>query len=310
MAPLFKNKMILGVKVESTKGTAVVPVGGDAIIAYDVSFKKEVTMAERRGGGASLGHTHGQVIDSTRAGRATFTTELKSDGTSPYWTNESQTLFNACGLSLSTATYTPSSSFSTHTTITLYQWLDGKLYAIYGAMGTFTIKNESGGRVLVDWDFLGIWASPTDTSIPTPTWETATPMRTNDSSGSLTVHSDSIKVGSFSFDVGNEVGLREDVGAAGGAISAIITSRNPTCSIDPEDDTVANHDFYGKWLAGTQAALAIAVTDGTDTMTLTLPKFQYTELTQADRHGIATLDATGVAIQNSAADDEFTMVMS
>ena len=310
MAPLFKEKTILGVKVESTKGTAVVPVGGDAVIAFDVNFTQEATMAERRGGGASLGHVQGQVIDSMRAGRATFTIEVKTTGGTPWWTPETQVLLKACGLSLATATYTPTSAYATQKTLTLYSWLDGKLRAIYGAMGNATFKTEAGGRVLIDFDFLGIWAAPTAAALPTPTWETRTPMRTNAAAGALTVHGTAVLVSSFSFDLGNQVDLREDIGAAGGAINAIITSRNPTCSIDPEDDLVATHDFYGKWLAGTTGALVIAVTDGTDTLTMTAPKFQYTELSPGDRHGIATLDATGVALQNSAADDDFTLVMT
>jgi hypothetical protein len=310
MAPLFKNKMILGIKVESTKGTAVTPVGTDAMIVYDLDMKAEATVAERRGGGGSLGMTHPSIIDSMRAGRATFTAEIKTVGSSIWWTPEMQVLLKSCALSLSTATFTPTSVFATGTTCTLYGWIDGKLEAIYGAMGTAKFRNESGGRVLIDFEFLGIWAAPTDAAMPTPTWETGTPMRTNEAAGSFTVHTDTILIGSFEFDLGNQVDLREDVGAAGGAISAIITSRAPVWSFDAEDDLVATHDFYGKWLAGTQGALALAITDGTDTLTFNAPKLQYTELAPGDRHGIRTMDVTAACIQSAAVDDEFSLVMT
>jgi hypothetical protein len=95
---------------------------------------------------------------------------------------------------------------------------------------------------------------------------------------------------------------RADAAVTGGVISSIITNYDPAFSFDPEADVVANYDIYGIWLAGTEAAVSLLMTDGTVNVTLACPKMQFKAIPEGDRDGIQIYDAEGQCNHDSGND--------
>ena len=127
--------------------------------------------------------------------------------------------------------------------------------------------------------------------------------------GTFTLATESIKISKFALDMGCEVIPRHDVDAAGGIAYYAITDYDSVLSIDPEADLIAGYDYYGAWLALTEAAVSLALTDGTDTVTFTLPKVQYRELKEGDRNGIAIYELTGQC-NHSAGNDSVAIAVT
>lgn len=305
-APLLSRKKLIRVALESTKGTAVTTT--DYLIVFDLNTNTDAQFTPRLAGNGFLGHPVPGVVDGVLAGSCSFTAELKGTDASALNTVLVK-LLQGCALEQSTQVYTPTSVIGTMETLTIEVYEDGKMKQLRGAAGNAVFRNGAGGRILIDFTFSGIWQPPTDVALPTPTFTAIIPMRSNAAAGAFTLDSNAIKIGTWSFDLGNNVVLRQDVGSQGGAIHALVTDRAPVWSMDCEDDKVAGYDFYGKWLAGTTAALSLVCTNGTDTATFTTAKAQFTSLTQADRDQIMALDVSANCIATSG-DDEFDLTIT
>ncbi|GAH27751.1 unnamed protein product, partial [marine sediment metagenome] len=101
----------------------------------------------------------------------------------------------------------------------------------------------------------------------------------------------------------NVVVPRLDVDAVGGIAYYMITDYDgPILSIDPEADLIDGYDYNKIWLAGTEAAVSLILTDGTDSIAFTIPKVQYREIPEGDREGIQIYDITGQCNHDSGDD--------
>jgi hypothetical protein len=91
----------------------------------------------------------------------------------------------------------------------------------------------------------------------------------------------------------------------------MITDRNVVGSIDPESTLVSEANPYGDWLSHTERALAFDLENATDKFAINAPKFQITNVQEADRNGIVT-DTISFQCNRSAAagNDELTIVFS
>lgn len=112
-------------------------------------------------------------------------------------------------------------------------------------------------------------------------------------------------------NMGNVVALRESMAAAAGAISARITGRRPTARFDPELDSVANFDFYGRLKNGTTfyAELSWGSVAGNRFKAI-WSQVQITDVTEGDRNGISVAQcATKVCGGFDFQDNEFALVV-
>ena len=302
-APLLTRRRLIQVKIEAAKGTAETATLLD-LLAWDVEISPEDPFVQRRYSSGFLGHLTPGVLEYTYAGRCKFKAELRDAGSAAIHAAVAACL-TACGLKNTAETYTPTSLVATMKTLTIFVFEDGRKKSIFGAMGDCTITSEN-GRMVAEFDFQGVWAAPVDAALPTPTMGSAAPIPWGHASNTFTWATNAIRIGNFSMKLGNTVAPRWKDGII---LYYLVTERDPTIEIDPESDLVAGYDIYGTWLAGTTAAVAMALTNGTRTFTWTIGKAQIREIKPGDRDGIL-IDTVTAQMVATNGDDEFTLVVT
>ena len=317
--PLLTRKRQIEVKTEGAKGTAETTALLDALVS-DFTLPGPSIFSQRLGSGTTLGNQVPGVPDGPRIATCTLTTELRIAAT-PLLEPAVAALFLACGTKLDTATYKPTSVYETMGTCTINFWEGGdvdsasssRMKSLRGCMGNCTIVGVSGERVFLNFEMQGVWAAPADPAAgpPSPTYGSEKVIKMDSASGSFKLATVAKRIGSFEFNLGNNVVPLLDVGADGGVAHMMITDRDPTMTFDIEAETVAGHDTFGDWLASTEQALELIVTNGTRTATLAAPKFQYREIPDGDRDGIITDGITGQCNVNAATgDDEWSILVA
>lgn len=174
--------------------------------------------------------------------------------------------------------------------VTLEMNKAGVRHLMPGAFGTFDIEAVAGEYGKINWDFTGIYQAPTDAALATPTYETTLPPVVE--FARLRLDGFDAVVERFTFDIGNNIEVRPSVNHGDGYIGTRLTSRSPEGGVDPEADTVANYDFWGRLAAATRMPFQMRVgTQVGNTIFFIGPNSQYTGLTYADRNDIMTYDA-------------------
>jgi hypothetical protein len=297
-------------KIEVTEGTAIALAGADAFLAMNPSFKPSINVEGRDNLTSSLSRFAG--VPGLRSAVMEFDVELKGSGTAGTAPALGK-LLKACGfgetVSAGTSvTYKPASS--SISSITLGMYADGIHYQMWGCRGDVSLKLEAGKPGMLHFVFTGADFSVTtlamlssgvayESTLPIP-FQTAT----------MTIDSYAALIGTMEFRLGNTVTLRPSVNASSGNFSAVITKRNPTLSIDPEEVIIATYDFFGKWRSGALGALTLALTGAAGNIcTITAPKVQYTSITPADRGGQKSLGIDCLLSRN-AGDDELSIVFT
>jgi hypothetical protein len=137
----------------------------------------------------------------------------------------------------------------------------------------------------------------------TPTYPTDMPLRY--AGGLAEWNNVNLCVESATIDAGNTVIMRECPTTAAGYISAFITDRIPTVSINPEASTIAAQDRWAAWLASTEFALELDVAGPTTSvLSFDAPKAQIINSQEADREGMVTDDIEFQCNKNGATHDE------
>lgn len=277
--PLLSRRKELKVSVEvaTTKGTLV--AGATVVTVYDLVIEPTSEFIQRDPHATSCGHGDGAL--GPLLGRCTFSTELRGNLTGAIDVGLA-VLLQGCGMTGTTA-HVPVSSPATQLSITLYAYIDGDLHALSGAMGTFTLSGTAGQRMMLDFEFQGVWVTVATASIPGSTYTAALPTLLRGSA--FSVGALSPIVNTFSLAMNNVVVPREDVTSTTGIPHFIIADRDPVITIDPEAELVANNEAYDIWTAVTENAVSITLINTETTFTLTAPKAQITSITNGDRGG-------------------------
>lgn len=306
MVMLTKRSVIL-VKTESTYGTDPTPSNStDAILAIDATIKETFTPAERLVQQATLSNRPSLLGE--QFAEITFKIELQgsgSAGTAPRWGR----LVEACGC-LETisggvsATYTPKSSSMESVTIYLYK--DGRLHKLTGAVGTFSLTCEAGKQAMFEFTMTGIYNAPSVASLPTATYESTTPPVCKNQTFSYNSKT-TLVLGTLTLDIANEVSKRPSLAASTAIAGFIITGRKPVATINPEAQFETSYDFRTDALT-TQRALSLTIGS---IATLSIPKFNTTNIEYSSRDGVDIETLTGECSQSaSAGDDEFSIVVT
>lgn len=296
-APLLTRKRVIKVILEATKGTKL--AGTQALLVFDLDIKPTAPFEERKGTGLYRGHAQTGVLGE-RSGTCSFSAELRGTGTSGMEVGLA-ILLQACGLAKTAEVYQVHSTHTNDKTISIDVWEDGVKKGLAGASGNVTFEGTDGGRMMLNFEFSGVWQAPIDEALPAFSPSTTAPLLMQ--GGTFTLATESIMISRFSLNMGCVVVPRYDVDAVGGIAYFIITDYDgPIIGMDPEADLVAGYDYNGIWLARTEAAVSLALTDGTDTVTFTIPKVQYREIPEGDRSGIQIYDITGQCNHSSGND--------
>jgi len=312
---LLAKRRVMAAKVETTVGTAETLTATEgAFNIFEASMQPNINFNERQGQGV---FSPLPGVLGAYGGTVSFRVEVHGSGSagspSPAWAS---TLLPACGLYDDSDVFkleskAPAAGANTKT-VTLGVFEDGLYKKLAGCMGNAVFNFTAGQVASIDFTFTGIWADPEDSAIIAPTYPTVIPPRV--AGVELTIGSWSPVFQSLSFDLGNEVTLREDAQQTSGYISAVITGRRITGTINPEATLVATHDIYGDWKDGTEAALAFAVGSGSadgNCVDVAAPKLQWTNVQEGDREGI-NIDEGSFQLNRSVAagDDELTITFS
>jgi hypothetical protein len=208
-------------------------------------------------------------------------------------------------------TYAPTSALSNIPTLSMALYKDGLRKALKGARGNVKYSAKGGEPGMFEFEFVGVYDGVTDVALPTPSGvETTVPPSLL--SAVFSVAGFQAFVSQIAWDMSNTLEPRGDINQASGFISTLLTKREPKGSFDPEDELVATHDFYGRWLGGTTGTLTWRHPGAAGNIaTFNVPACQYMKHTEADRNGIAILNADFLMPRNTTAgDDELTYVLT
>jgi len=299
---LLKRKRVLAAKIETTPGTAEALTSAEAAFnAYDVMIQHEIEL-ESREGQAAFGMR--PSVPGGYKGRVTFKHDASWDGTStePSWAD---TFLPACGWVKSGQVFTPRTEApgTNVKTLTIAVYLDGVRKLLRGCVGTFKLNCPTGKAAFLEFDFMGIWDSPTDTAILAPTYPTASPLRF--ASSVTTWNSVDLFVENMTLDSGNAMLLREDPSDVSGFKAGLITNRLVKITGNPEAKLVATQDRYGKLLDMSEHALTFDLDGPTNSkITIAAPKAQIVTISEADRENMVVDEIEWQANRNGSNIDQ------
>ncbi len=312
---MLHRKRVLAAKIEATPGTAESLTASEgAFNVQDAVIQPETEFIQRMGQSA-FSPLPGSI--GAESGVATFTIEACGSGNAetpkPAWAT---TFLPACGLVATDNAYAPVSEGPSAAgdvkTVTIGMYEDGLFKSIKGAMGSAVLTLIAGQLAKIEFTFRGLWVPPSDVALIAPTYPTVKPPRFV--SASLLVGGAwSPRVQQLTFDLGNDVQMREDANTAEGYFTAMITDRLSVGSINPETVLVATYDVHNKWRSLTEQSLAWQLGAGSDGNTLAFSgtKAQFTSVQEGERNKIAIEDV-GYQMNRVAAagDDEYTLTFS
>jgi len=308
--PLLKSRRVLAAKQETTIGTGVTLTSGtDGIInAFDVVIDADIPYNERVAQGA-FGRLAGTV--GTYGGSVSFKLEgigSGTAGTAPAWAT---VLLPACGMLATSNVFTPITAFASQESVTIGVYEDGAHKSLTGAMGSYSIDCEDGKTPIFTFNFKGVWQPPTDVGMFTPQFSPTIPPRF--AGATFTIGSFTPLISKFTMNYGTKIEMRQDVTQTAGFISAVVTDRKVTGTLDPEQTLVAAYDAFGIWLAGTTAALTVDIgfSSGSQTGTgfaISVPVLQYDNIKEGTRNDLNISNLSYLACQNgSTVDSEVTI---
>jgi hypothetical protein len=309
---LIGRRSVFAAKTEATNGTAEALTAAEAVfnaMEFDIQRNMAMTRREGQGGFNSL-----KSVPEMMAGTATIRHNLTYDGTNiPTWAS---VLLPACGWVETGGVFSPISrgpgGSGLPNTITIGQYVDGKLRRLSGCMGTFVITAPTGKVAEIAFTFQGkFFEDETDVAILDPTYPTAAPLRFAD--GTLTWATANICTSQITVNAGNTVILRECVesGNRTGIKSALVTNRAPIITADPEAVLVATANRESQWVGMTTGAFVATLKGtGNSTLVISAPAAQIEDKQKGNRNGMVTDDITWLCTEGEDPDEELTITFN
>jgi len=240
------NKRLLLARIETTYGTSSAPTGADAILVSDLDVKPlEVDLKDRELITPYYGNT--EKLVSMRMVEVSFSVEMAGSGvagTAPRY----GACLQACALNetivaATSVTYAPVSSAIRSVTLDFYA--DGTRHLVTGARGTFEIESEVGEVPKFNFEFTGLYNTPTALATPAATFTNqADPLVMNaENTTALQLHGFAAFLESFSLDLANEVVYRQ---LAGATRQVLITDRAPEGELQIEAPPIGSIDYFAR----------------------------------------------------------------
>lgn len=248
MAAQLPEISAIAVAIESTKGTANAPITPDAGIEVEnLSYEVAVEHGERNPQGAAFDRPVSvpmqRMVDfSFRCPIAGHT----AAGLAPMYAK----ILRGCGLAealvaSTSATYSPISRLASQETCTVDLFTDGKRIRVLGAMFNAIFNVPFGEIAHIEFTGRGVFDDETDNDLPAsiPYVEVAPPAAIG---ATLTWKSYSVIGTGFTLDLGNDVQLRPSMAAATGYLHAFIANREPSATLEVEDELIASLDILAQ----------------------------------------------------------------
>lgn len=309
---MLTRRAVVAAKIEAVEGTAETLAAADAnFLVVDPKFEAEIDIFKRDNVDPSLsGYS---AVPGKQMATLSFKVELKGSGTAGTAPAVGK-LLKACKfgetiVAVTSATYAPISTGDPSLTLALYK--DGIRKQLKGARGNVKYTAKSGEPGYLEFNFSGVYDGVTTVALINPTGiETTLPPALL--TAAFTVQSYAAKIASLAWDAGNQLAVRHDINQASGYFSCVITGREMKAAIDPEEELIATHDWYGKWKSGALGVLTYKHDAGAGNIcTVTAPKCQYVKAAEADRDGVAVLNLDMLLVRSVAAgDDEISIAFT
>jgi len=244
---MHPKKAIILAKVETTYGVDALPTpANNAMLAYELKY--ELTGEKKPRDPVKPWYGMYGGVNVYEGQKISFSVELKASGSAGV-PPRIGALLRACNMAeviapgLSVA-YNPLSTQSTAESVTIYYYLDGKLYKLRGARGTFKSDFTVNEICKLDFEFTGLYEAPTTAALPTPTFETGYP----NIFANAYFDYDSLFpiISKVSVDIGNVVNKRPNANNARGVSEYFIGGREVKGSFDPEITPVIDYWNYFK----------------------------------------------------------------
>lgn len=304
---LLTNRTVLLAKIEANYGVDPTPaVSANEVEVFGLSIKAINSKVERKPLRASLSPLANSK--SKWLWDIQFETELKGSGTAGT-AGRLSPLFQACGMTetdngTTSTIYTPGNP---EKSCTLWIYKDGLLFEANGCRGDFEITCEAGKIPMVKWSFKGVYVTPIDAVMVSPTYESTKGIVAE--SVGFAVSGFSGHTRNYSIKMNNQIVERYSLNSANAAVGVIIGSRSPSFKAQMEAELIATEPMFTELVADTAVDITVAHTGAAgNIVTITgTGKAQYDAVDPTDESGIMMFDVEGSL---SGTDDELTITMT
>ena len=304
MALLTRKRVIL-IEAESSYGTDPGMATSTVVLVRDLSITPQSSDVVNRDVVRPFLGASEQLLANTRV-ECTFSVELAGSGTAGTAPRYGDAL-KACGFSESivsntSVTYAPvSSSF---TSITIHYNIDGVRHIVSGCRGSFSINASVGEIPSIDFTFTGVYATPTDTALPTISYgNQATPLIfKNGNTTNFQLYSFAGALSALTLDIGNSLVYRELVG---GTKEVLLTDRAATGSVTMEAPTLAQKDYFSAALIDYTLG-NLQVTHGTQAgniVQFTSSKVDIGDVNYGEMDGVTMLEIPYTLVPSTSGDE-------
>ena len=303
------ERLVMLVKNESTYGEDASPAAASNAIPITEATKPEIDpqLIERGHPFRSLSKI--KPLVGAKLTKTSFRMEYFGSGTAitPPRIGD---LWEGCGFAETIGgadvTYKPASESLKSNTI--YQYLDGLLYKIFGAVGNFKIGGKAGEPVYCDFDMVGLYQDDADSAIIWPTFESNYKSPPQMLSVTFTLDSEvDFVLREFNVDMGIPIINRPSAAAAHGYAGFMCGKRNPTGNIIIEAESKATYDFLAKFEAATEVAATISIGSvAGNKLEISIPALTYTNIGIDNADGLMILDIP-ISLNLSSANDEISL---
>lgn len=312
---MLVNREVILCKEETTYNTDSTPTGAsNAILVEKPAWGFDsARMIERPAIRTSFGKLQ-RVFGGTLK-MVSFDVEMKGSGaagTAP----EIGPLFKACGMTetivgATSVTYAFSSTISDYKSLTVWYYQDGKAHKMTGCIPMSVSFNVDVGGI-GKWSFtiVGHDTGETDVTLATPTYNAYVPVPFI--GATFAVQSYAAIVSKLSLDFGLTTAKPTSVNATDGFGTIQITSRNPTGSCNPQNVTVATHDFLGKFKSGASGTLSTGVIGSSagNRWAMSCGKIYYDAPSPGDQEGIRTLEVPFSITDETTANSDLSIAFT
>lgn len=306
MAAKILRKMALLALVETTVGTAVVPLPANAMLVSDVTLTPiEGDVVERNNIRPFFGSSGSTLV--TEYQKMAFSVEfagVDAAGDRPGVTD----LLRACAMQATTEAGVKT-VFAPVTdgvqSLTLYGNVDGTLYKMHGARGE--VEFSADAKAIPKWkfEFTGSFVPAVDQALPAVDYSAFTaPLGVNKANTRLTIDGLSVACSAFSFKCGNQVVKRDLMNVD----TVEITDRKSTGSVTFENTSVATKDWIA--LARASAIVPLVLVHGqaaTHTVGFKSARAQVGKPTYSDSDGVQMITIPLSFIPSDAGNDEWSI---
>lgn len=189
--------------------------------------------------------------------------------------------------------YRPTSDLSNIKAGSVYLYMDGLLYKLFGTRGNPVFNLTAGGPGRISWNLTGIYGGKSDAAVPAISgYDSTRPPIWRDPdgySGVMMINRAEAALQQLTFDNGNQLVYPDNPNALEGFDPTEITARRMTGTINPLATLVATRDLMADFRAGTSRIINAAYgTVAGNRFALTMPACQPTGYQPGDRDGLMT----------------------